>query len=150
VLRERPNDAQTHYELGRCLAMLDRREAAMASYREALRLRPDWPEASNELAWMLATAPEDSLRDGAAAVRLAETAAKLAVRREPLLLDTLAAAQAEKGDFDEAIRTQQRAIEQAVQMGEEKLRAEFEKHLARYKQRQPFRKESKPEPKPTS
>jgi tetratricopeptide (TPR) repeat protein len=126
--------------------MLDRREAAMASYREALRLRPDWPEASNELAWMLATAPEDNLRDGALAVRLAETAAKLAVRREPLLLDTLAAAQAEKGDFEQAIRTQQRAIKEATDLGEEKLRAEFEKHLARYKQNQPYRKEAKSGP----
>jgi hypothetical protein len=95
---------------------------------------------------MLATAPEDNLRDGATAVRLAETAAKLAVRREPLLLDTLAAAQAEKGDFEEAIRTQQRAIQQANELGEEKLRAEFEKHLARYKQKQPYRKEAKGTP----
>jgi Flp pilus assembly protein TadD len=147
VLRERPNDAQAHYELGRCLAMLDRREAAIASFREALRFRPDWPEASNELAWLLATSPEDSLRDGATAARLAESAAKLSLRREPLLLDTLAAALAEKGDFEGAIRAQQKAIEQAIALGDEKLRAEMDKHLNAYKQGRPYRKEIKASPK---
>jgi tetratricopeptide (TPR) repeat protein len=97
VLRECANDAQAHCELGRCLAVLERRDAAIASLREALHLLPDWPEAVNEFAWLLAAAPEDDLREGAGAARLAEATTKLALRREPLLLDTLAAHRPKKG-----------------------------------------------------
>lgn len=139
VLKERPDDAQGHFELGRCLAATGRNEEAIASYREALRLRGDWPEAANQLAWLLATCPDDALRNGGEAARIAKGALKIAELRQPMLIDTLAAAHAADGDFDSALATQQRAVELARSFGDTKLLAEFAKHAAAYQDRKPFR-----------
>ena len=51
---------------------------------------------------MMATDPDPSVRNGSEAVRLAERAVQLTGAREPTLLDTLAAAYAEAGRFQEA------------------------------------------------
>ena len=59
-------------------------------------------KAADTLAWMLATSPYSEMRNGAEAVRYAGHAASLANRQDPELLDTLAAAYAENGDFDQA------------------------------------------------
>jgi tetratricopeptide (TPR) repeat protein len=144
VLKERPADAQAYFELGRCLAQLAQYDAAIAAYRDALRLRADWPEASNQLAWLLATAPDAALRDGEEAARIAAIAVKVAQRREPLLLDTLAAAQAEAGRFGEARETQQKAIVLADAIGDARLKAEFVKHLAHYQKNEPYRETTAP------
>jgi tetratricopeptide (TPR) repeat protein len=141
VLKEKKEDAQGHFELARALKLLNRHEDAIASYREALRLRPDWPEASNDLAWLLATAPEDNLRDGALARNIAERALEISRRREPMLLDTVAAAQAEAGNFEDAIVTEKRAIELAKAIQDEKLVGLLEGHLAGFQRKQPVRLE---------
>jgi Flp pilus assembly protein TadD len=66
--------------------------------------------ASN-LAWILATSPEAMQRNGHEAVRLAEWACKATAYKSPPLLDTLAAAYAEVGQFDKAVSTTLKAIE---------------------------------------
>jgi hypothetical protein len=114
-------------------------EEAVASYREALRLRSDWPEASNQLAWILATSPQDELRNGAEAERIAGAALKTSELREPMLIDTVAAALAEAGNFDKAIEIQKEAIVKAKALGDPKLVAELEKHAEAYEKKQPFR-----------
>jgi len=141
VLRDRAEDAQAHYEVGRCLALLGRYEEAIASYREALRLRTEWPEASNQLAWLLATCPEEHLRNGSEAASIATAALRIAELREPLLIDTVAAAQAADGKFGDAVATQKRAIEIARALGNGKLVQEFEKHAEGYAREEPFRED---------
>ena len=69
---------------------------------------PDYAFAYNNLAWVFATAPDAVFRNGNRALELAERAVEL--DREAATLDTLAAAYAEVGRFDEAIRTQLQAI----------------------------------------
>ena len=64
----------------------------------------------NALAWMLATSPDPGLRDGAEALRIADGLCALAGYGDPALLDTLAAAHAELGHFDEAIRRGEEAL----------------------------------------
>ena len=81
------------------LGQLGRTREAVAQYQEALRLNPDLAGALNNLAWVLATCPDDQLRNGAEAVRLAERACELTHYREPLFIGTLAAAYAEAGRF---------------------------------------------------
>jgi len=69
--------------------------------------------ALNILAWLLATASDDSVRDGKRAVQLAERANTLAGNNDPTILHTLAAAYAEAGRFDEALQTARQAMKLA-------------------------------------
>jgi tetratricopeptide (TPR) repeat protein len=79
--------------------------AAAARLEQVLQLQPDSVDALNELAWLCATCPEPKLRDAAKALRLAKHAANLTGRKDPGVLETLAAAYAEAGQFAEAIKT---------------------------------------------
>jgi tetratricopeptide (TPR) repeat protein len=85
----------------------------------------------------MATCPDGRYRDGKRAVELAEKA--VALRDDANFLDTLAAAYAEAGRFQEAIKTQERAITKLKQEGETKDLPEFEKHLSSYKAGKPWR-----------
>lgn len=86
--------------------------------RLAVREQQDLPDALNNLAWLLATAPEDSLRNGPEAVGYAEKACALTGRKQAGMLGTLAAAYAEAGRFPDAIRTCQQTIELANASGQ--------------------------------
>lgn len=77
--------------------------------QQAYALAPHALRAGNELAWFLATCPEASLRDGKRAVTLAE--AVVSIWPNPNYLDTLAAAYAETGDFDRAVKIESQAAE---------------------------------------
>lgn len=90
-------------------------------FRQELSQSPDSPSAMNNLAVLLATAPDASLRDGAEAVRLAEKASTLTGNAHPVMLTTLAAAYAETGRFEDAIRTAEKALELARQAGADAL-----------------------------
>jgi Flp pilus assembly protein TadD len=90
---------------------------AADEYGVVLGLNPKCVEALNNLAWLRAAAPDRGLRDGAAAVRLAEAACRLTGYQEPVLLGTLAAARAEAGDFTNAVQAAQAAIDQATAAG---------------------------------
>jgi len=94
----------------------------------------------NTLAWYLATAPEEGVRDGARAVVAAEQAAVLTDYRSAAVVDTLAAAHAEAGHFAEAIRWQEAAIALLEVEGMvEELGAEFAERLQLYRAHQPYR-----------
>ena len=103
---------ETHRNLG---LILQRRGGAIREatghFREALRLKPDWAPVMADLAWVLATAPSDRLRDPQEAVRLAEHAADLTGRREGRTLDVLAAAYAATGQFDRALQAIRAALD---------------------------------------
>ena len=86
------------------------RSRAIAHYRDALALDPSRTRAANNLAWLLATAPDLAPGDAAEAVRLAESAARHTAYREPAILDTLAAAYAAQGRRDAAVEHAARAL----------------------------------------
>jgi tetratricopeptide (TPR) repeat protein len=100
-------DPNPHYQYGLALAHQSKRREAMSQYATALLLRPDFPDALDGLAWLLATAPSAELRNGVEAVRMAERACELTGRQDPQKLKTLAAAYAETGNFPQAIATLQ-------------------------------------------
>jgi Flp pilus assembly protein TadD len=75
-----------------------------------LRRQPENIPALRQLAAVLATGAEASLRNGQEAVELAERAAKLTGDQDPAVLDALAAAYAETGRFAEAVETAQQAL----------------------------------------
>ena len=74
-------------------------------YQAALKAKPDYPDACNNLAWLRATSPEASIRNGKEAVVLARRAVRLSASQSPNFLATLAAAYAEVGRFCEAVTT---------------------------------------------
>src|SRR5207248_1761231 len=111
--RLQPNDAATRVTLALALMKNGQSGEAAAELNRALQLAPDKVSALNILAWLLATASDDSVRDGKRAVQLAERANTLAGNNDPTILHTLAAAYAEAGRFDEALQTARQAMKLA-------------------------------------
>ncbi|REK27718.1 MAG: hypothetical protein DWQ42_07075 [Planctomycetota bacterium] len=115
---------------------------AAAHYRVLVEAEPDEAEWANNLAWILATATDASLRDGQTALELAERAEKLTEGEDPAVLDTLAAAYAEVGRFAEALATVERAL-QLVE-AESELAATLRQHRTRFAAGQPYREAATP------
>jgi len=111
--RLQPNDATTRVTLAHALMKNGQTGEAAAELNRAVQLAPDKVSALNSFAWLLATASDDSVRDGKRAVQLAERANALAGNNDPTILHTLAAAYAEAGRFDEALQTARRAMKLA-------------------------------------
>jgi tetratricopeptide (TPR) repeat protein len=90
-----------------------RGDYAMAAkdFTEAVDLDPDNPTTIDDLAWLLATCPEAPVRNGKKAVTLAKKACELTEHRNMLLVETLAAAYAETGDFEKAVETQKKVLD---------------------------------------
>jgi tetratricopeptide (TPR) repeat protein len=121
--------------------MKGRRAEGLTHWRKALLKEPDNVQVLNETAWVLATAPETSLRNGSEAVSLAEHAVQLTSAREPVVLGTLAAAYAETGRYDQAIETGQRAADLAARQGNAPLAASLNQRLALFEQKTPIRQQ---------
>ncbi len=139
MLRLNPKNPNAHYDLGTVFFRQRRIKDAIRHWTEAVRLRPGWPEALNNLAWILATSEKEEFRDPAEAVRLAERANKLTGSRKPGVLDTLSVAYASAGRFDKALKTAEKARELAAASGQKQLVADIEKHLELYKLGRPYR-----------
>jgi len=134
-----PNNIGARNTFGVLLVQKHQTRAAIEQWETALGLNPNDGNAQSNLAWVFATAPDASLRNGTRAVELAGRALKLADGVSPILHRTLAAAYAEAGRFDDAIATAERGHAFAEREGNRELADEFTAVLARYQQHQPFR-----------
>ena len=105
-----PGRVETRMQLGETLISAGRYAEASASLREGLELQPQNIIMNNDLAWLLATCPQAPLRDGQQAVQISERLVATTDRKMPEVLDTLAAAYAEAGRFDDAVKTIQEAL----------------------------------------
>ena len=138
AVRVEPNNAEAHNNLGLALRLTGKADEALVQLRAALTLRSDWTAPMSEIAWTLATHPDPKLRDPAEAVRLAERAAELTGRRDPVVLDTLAAAYAGAGDWPRAATTAEAAL--ALAAGRPRnVTDEIGQRLALYRRKQPYR-----------
>ncbi len=104
-----PDDTGMLHNRAVVLGTLGKLQEASRDYEAVLRLKPKSGGTLNNLAWLLATAPDPTLRDGSRALALAHRA--VATGRTGAWLDTLAAAYAESGDFDAAVKTETEALE---------------------------------------
>ncbi len=134
-----PRNPAPHADLARMLVQQGRGAEGVESYKRALSLRPEWPQVMNELAWRLATHADKALRDGAEAVRLAERASELIEQKHPVVLDTLAAAYAEAGEFAKAVETAELVLQMAVAAGQAEVAADVRQRLDLYKAGKPYR-----------
>lgn len=111
--------------------------AAIADLHKAHALKPDDTGVLNNLAWLLATSPDDAIRDGARAIELARKACELTEWKEAHIISTLAAGYAETGDFAKAREFSQKAVDATADADDVKKQLEGE--LASYAAEKPWR-----------
>jgi tetratricopeptide (TPR) repeat protein len=139
VARAAPDNAESRQNLAELFHRQGQAGAAVREYQAALALKPDWEPVLNNLAWLLATDPRAEVRDGAQAVRLAERACSLTGHTNFWLLQTLAAAYAENGQFTNAVQTAHTALNLARQADLRDLVSRGEARLSLYQAGQPLR-----------
>jgi tetratricopeptide (TPR) repeat protein len=137
----RPEVEQAHAQLRQILVSFAREPDGLQRLRDIAANAPDSPRMLDELAWLLATYPDSRSRDGTEAVRLAEHACDLTERKIPALLDTLAAAYAEAGDFPRAIAAAEEALNRARSSDDNDAVKLSENILASLRENAPYREE---------
>ena len=135
----RPLDADCHTMLAIALEERGNPAEAIQHYQKALGLAPRSISTLTNLAWLLATSQDPSLRNGLKAVELAKQADRLVGGTNTLVLRTLAAAYAENGEFANAIRTAQFAMQLARMHGEDSLTTDLDQQIALYQLGMPYR-----------
>jgi tetratricopeptide (TPR) repeat protein len=113
-----------------------RHEEALADYEEALKLDAKSTGVLNNMAWLLSTSPDEKLRDGQRAIKLAMQACELTDYKAAHILSTLAAGYAETGDFETAIKWSSKAVEVS---DDEEIDDQLQNELASYKAGKPWR-----------
>jgi protein O-mannosyl-transferase len=139
TLSIRPNDSGAHTSLGNALVQKGLFREAAIHYQTALDIAPRSILPLNNLAWLRATCPDASLRDGAKAVDLAQQADRLPEGKNPIFTRTLAAAYAEAGRFDDAIETARRAAQVANAQGIPALVDNLRMDVDLYRRHEPLR-----------
>jgi predicted Zn-dependent protease len=139
ALQTDPLNPDANYNLALFLSKLDRTADAIKHYSEALRLKPYYEYAANNLAWIYSTHENPSFRNGEKAVKLAELICDMGGCSDPAMLDTLAAAYAETGRFQDALRTAREAVDLAELSGDENLAKEIKNRIRLYQSNRPFR-----------
>ncbi|MHC4235239.1 MAG: ArnT family glycosyltransferase, partial [Planctomycetota bacterium] len=125
--------------LGSLLAAQGRTRQAISVFRQGLGHEPEHLGINNELAWLLATSKSAEVRDGDEALRRAQIANEASGGRDPSVLDTLAAAYAEAGRFEEALRCASLAITLAEEAGDHALAGQCMDRRDGYRAQRPYR-----------
>jgi tetratricopeptide (TPR) repeat protein len=134
-----PEDGAFHTVLGNAFLKKGLRKDAITEYKLAARSSPQDPLPRNNLAWLLATCADASIRNGANAIDLASQAVQLSRGADPSCLRALAAANAEAGRFSEAIKVAQRGKEIATSQGNLQLANVLQGDIALYQIGLPLR-----------
>ena len=135
VLAEDPKAWRALRGRGDAYLNIGRQAEAIADYEKALKLQPKDEGLLNNLAWILATSPDAKLRNGRRAIELATLACEVTDYKLAYILSTLAAAYAETGDFQTAVKWSTKA----VQIGDKEDSDSLKKELESYKAGKPWR-----------
>lgn len=137
-----------HIDPGYAVAYLNRGRAwfskkdcarAIADFEKALDINPNYAEAGNQLAWTLAVCPDNRYRNGTKAVKFAKKVTEM--NPEAGFRATLAAAYAEEGRFEDAIKVQKGIIALLNGKGKKGQLSDHKKRLKFYKDHRPWREE---------
>lgn len=135
AVRLAPEDAYAAASRADLLTDVGRYDEALAEYERAIKLEPQSSQALSGSAWLLATCPQDSLRNPKLAIERASKAIELNGEQDAASFDALAAAQACAGDFNAAIAT----MKQAIQLAPPAEQTIYHNRLALYQQAKPYR-----------
>jgi tetratricopeptide (TPR) repeat protein len=111
-------------------------QKALADFDAALRLEPDHINAHNNRAWLWAACPDAHFQDQARAVEEAKRACELSFWENPECLDTLAAAHAGAGNFDEAVKSLKKVLDFPAEELSQAQKDRIRQRLKRYEARQ--------------
>ncbi len=134
-----PELATAHWNFASLLLSRGRVREALEHFQKIVDADARNVPARNCLAWLLATCPDASIRNGSKAVELARQAVELTGDKDPATLDTLAAAYAETGRFAEAVKTAQQALELAVAQNKPAWTGRIKAHIRLFKAGTPLR-----------
>lgn len=144
ILSVEKDNLQALRSRGDALLSIGKQKEAMADFEAIVKAEPDNSGALNNLAWTLATSTDDSLRDGKRALELATKACEVTKYKAAHILSTLASAYAETGDFENARKWSQKAVDTAE---EEETKEQLKKELESYKENKPWRELQKTDEK---
>lgn len=138
-----PDSAMLLANRGGTYVMVGEYGKGLADLQKAESISPDNPQVINNLAWLLATCPDDSIRNGKRAVELAKKADELSRGAHWPTVGTLAAAYAESGDFEQALVAQKRAVDLASksQPVDENEVNDLKARLKLFEEKKPYRDE---------
>ncbi len=134
-----PDDLPSRYRLYNAYCLGRNFHAAAETLRRVTRQAPRDAKSRLALAWLLATCPDDHVRDGDEALQHAQTAQRLMAADHCDVLDALAAAHAETGQFDQAVTIAEQALKQARRHGKQQQAGVIEQRLSQYRAGKPCR-----------
>jgi cytochrome c-type biogenesis protein CcmH/NrfG len=138
VTRRQPKASRVWLRLAQVAELQGEQTLALEAYRTVDALAPDDPRVRIRIAWLLATANDAQVRDGATAVRLAEAIRKVS-RGDPIVLDVLAAAYAEVGRYEDAARIANQAATLLDKEGDDPILRQIRAREKIYKQNKAYR-----------
>jgi Flp pilus assembly protein TadD len=137
-----PLNAEFQGNLGYALFLAGDVREAVVHYQQSLGIQPENIVTCKNLAWILATSPEASVRNDTEAVELAERAVRLSGGSDPIYVGTLAAAYAEAGRFPDAVKTARQAQQLAAARNNISLADALQVQIGLYQAGMPFRETS--------
>ncbi len=144
ALAIQPNDAAAHTSLGNAFLQKGWPEKAIVHYQKALQIDPREANAGNNMAWVLATSSDASIRNGAMAVSLAGQAIEISDGKNAIFFRTLAASYGECGKFADAIAAAEKGRKIAISRGDSHLARTLERDIALYRADIPLHQAASP------
>jgi tetratricopeptide (TPR) repeat protein len=139
AIRLDPQFARAYTQRGRAWSNKKEYDKAIADFNDAIRIESQHSDTLNDLAWLWATCPDATNRDGKKALESAKRACELTNWKHAYMIGTLAAAYAETGDFEAAVKRQTEAI---GLLADEKEKDDFRTRLKLYQEKKAYRQPS--------
>jgi tetratricopeptide (TPR) repeat protein len=140
---QRESKADALRARGDALLSVGNHADAIKDYDEALKIDPNDTGVLNNLAWVLATSPDDPVRNAERSIELGLKACELTKYERPHILSTLAAGYAEKGDWETAKKWSAKAVELGAK--DDTVDQQLKKELEGYKEQKPWREKTETE-----
>ena len=139
-LELKPKNPHPYYYLAKSYEKLENYSEALKLYEKSLLYEPNSYFTLNAVSWLLSTCPDEKYRNGTQAVIYAERLNDFTKGQNSMYLDTLAAAYAESGKFEDAVKTQEKGLNYLIRSSADKsVIEEFKVRLSSYKNKKPWR-----------